>query len=120
YHAVRDQINFTKLKDLLITHTHGDHFTPQDLLNRIEGFAHGVNAPLHVYGNDLAVQGYRQNIPPDKNRFVYHRVLPFQEIKTQTATITPLLADHDPNETCLLYYIEKDGKQILYGNDTGW
>lgn len=120
YHAIRDNYNLTKLKDLLMTHSHGDHFTPQDMLNRIEGFAHGVNEPLHIYGNDLVIQGYSQYIPDDKNRFIYHRMIPFKEIETQTAIITPLLADHDSNETCLLYFIKKDGMNILYGNDTGW
>ncbi|MEK3890067.1 MBL fold metallo-hydrolase [Bacillus sp. FSL K6-3431] len=122
FHAIRDQIDMTLIKDLLMTHTHYDHFNPGDLYNRIEGFAHGIDYPLHIYGNDLAIQGFRQVLPSSQEgkRFAYHRVLPFKEIKTQTATVTPLLADHDKLETCLLYYIEKDGKKILYGNDTGW
>ncbi|MNI69126.1 Phosphoribosyl 1,2-cyclic phosphodiesterase [compost metagenome] len=54
------------------------------------------------------------------HNYKFHKVIPFEPIQTQTATIVPLLADHDPLETCLLYYIEKDGKTILYGNDSGW
>lgn len=120
YHAIRDGINLTGLKDLLITHTHGDHFSPNDMINRIESFAHGINDPLHIYGHDLAVKGYRNKLPRQPNRFAYHHVSPFKAVSTQTATVTPLIADHDPLETCLLYFIEKDGKHILYGNDTGW
>lgn len=33
--------------------------------------------------------------------------------------ITPIPADHDKRETCFIYAIEKDGKRILYGHDTG-
>lgn len=119
YHAIRDQIDMSLMKDLLITHTHCDHFNPADLEKRIEGFAHGIDHPLHIYGNDPAVQGFRQALP-SSNRFLFHRLLPFKSLKTETAEVTPLLADHDPMETCLLYYIEKDGKKILYGHDTGW
>src|SRR5699024_3365415 len=120
YQSVRDNINLTGLKELLITHTHADHFNPGDMINRIEGFAHGVDEPLHIYGHDLAVKGYGQQLPSKSGRFIYHHVLPFKQISSRTAAITPLLADHDQRETCLLYFIEKDGKNILYGNDTGW
>ncbi|WP_062108832.1 MBL fold metallo-hydrolase [Bacillus niameyensis] len=122
FHATRDGIDLGEVQDLLITHTHYDHYNPGDLYNRIEGFAHGINHPLHIYGNDLAMQGIMRELPHSQvgKRFVYHRVLPFKQIETQTAKVTPLLADHDQLETCLLFYIEKDGKNILYGNDTGW
>lgn len=122
YHAIRGKINLSRIKDLLITHTHGDHYIPSELEKRIEGFAHGIEHPLHIYGNDLVVQGFNQAFPHahQEKRLRFHRVLPFQKVHTQTAEVTPLLADHDPNETCLLYFIEKDGKRILYGHDTGW
>lgn len=122
YHAVYHGIDLSLVKDLLFTHTHYDHFQPGDLFNRIEDFAHGIDQPLQIYGNDLAMQGLLQTLPASQKdkRFSYHRVLPFKEFETQTAKITPLLADHDQMETCLLYYIEKDGTKVLYGNDTGW
>jgi len=122
YHAMRYQLDMSQIKDLLLTHTHYDHFHPGDLYNRIEGFAHGITEPLHIYGNDLVMQGLRQELPQEEEgrRFSYHRVLPFNEFETQTAKVTPLLADHDPMQTCLLYVIEKAGKKILYGNDSGW
>lgn len=120
YHTIRDRLDLTGLRDLLITHTHCDHFTPQDMENHLEGFAHGVKRPLHIYGHDLVVQGYRRALSENQHRLACHRVIPFKKIETQTATVTPLLADHDPEETCLLYFIEKNGKHILYGNDTGY
>lgn len=122
YHALRDGIDMSQVEDLLITHTHCDHYNPADLEKRIVGFAHGIEHPLHIYGNDPAVQGFRQALSQYDNgaRFQYHRVLPFEKVKTQTAEVTPLLADHDPLETCFIYLIEKDGKTVLYGHDTGW
>jgi len=122
YHSIRYKLDMSQIKDLLLTHSHYDHFHPGDLYNRIEGFAHGISHPLHIYGNDLTIKGLRDVLPHEEEdrRFAYHRVMPFKEVITQTAKVTPLLADHDPMETCLLYVIEKDGKRLLYGNDTGW
>ena len=31
----------------------------------------------------------------------------------------PLRANHIPHETCLIYVVEKDGRRILYGCDSG-
>lgn len=122
YHAIRDNIDLAKIKDLLFTHTHSDHYIPQELEKRIEGFAHGIEHPLNIYGNDSIVQGLLKNFPNahEGDRLRFHRLLPFQKTKIETAEVTPLLAEHDPMETCYLYYIEKDGKKILYGHDTGW
>ncbi len=122
YHALQHNVDMATVKDLLITHTHYDHFNPDDLFNRIEEFAHGIETPLQIYGNDLAMKGLYRALPSSQVnvRFAYHRVLPFKEVETETAKITPLLADHDQMETCLLYYIERNGKKVLYGNDTGW
>lgn len=118
--ALRDDIDLGQIEHLLVTHTHYDHFQPQDLISRIEGFAHGIEHPLRIYGNDLVMFHSRQALGHFKNRFAFHRMKPFQPVPIGSATVTPLLADHDPMETCLLYFVEKDGKTLLYGNDTGW
>lgn len=122
YHAIHNNLDLTSIKDLLITHTHYDHFNAGDLFNRIEGFAHGIEHPLNIYGNDLVMKELGETLPASQvnKRFTYRHVRPFKEEKIETAVITPLLADHDQMETCLLYYIEKNGRKILYGNDTGW
>lgn len=41
-------------------------------------------------------------------------------METDTGTITSLVADQDGLEACHLYFIERNEKKILYGNDTGW
>lgn len=122
YHAIHHHMNFASIKDLLITHSHYDHFHPDDLYNRIEEFAHGIEKPLQILGNDVVIHRLRQVLPASQTekRFSYQRVQPFKEVNIQTGKITPLLADHDQMETCFLYFIERKGKKILYGNDTGW
>ncbi|GIP32309.1 MBL fold metallo-hydrolase [Paenibacillus sp. J2TS4] len=119
-HAFRDQIDLTVIEHLLFTHTHYDHFCPEDLHNRIEGYAHGFEHALKIYGNDLVIHKTRQVLPAHSKRLSYHRLLPYHTIKLGEASVTPLLADHDRYETCYLYYIEKNGKHMLHGHDTGW
>ncbi|NEW05055.1 MBL fold metallo-hydrolase [Paenibacillus sp. SYP-B3998] len=120
YHSLRYGLDMDRVQDLLITHSHSDHLYAEDLAIRAEGYAESGNSTLHVYAHDvplrmttLALQGLTHN-------YELHRVRPFEAIQTQTSTIVPLLASHDPLETCLLYSIEKDGKTILYGHDSGW
>lgn len=122
YHAIKHNLEYASIKDLLITHTHYDHFHPGDLFNRIESFAHGIEHPLEIYGNDVAMYELRKTLPANQvnRRFKYNLVHPFKEVVIETAKITPLVADHDRLQTCLLYLIERNGKKVLYGNDTGW
>lgn len=45
---------------------------------------------------------------------------PFVPFKAGAYTVTPLPARHTQDEQSLIYIIEKDGKTVLYGNDTGY
>lgn len=119
--ALRDRIDLGALEHLLFTHTHYDHFIPHDLYNRVEGMANGIDHPLHVYGHDAAIQQCRAALGPDAgDRFAAHLLQPFKTVAVGGAKVTPLPANHDPMETCLLFYIEEDGKKLFYGHDTGW
>ncbi|GGI45115.1 hypothetical protein GCM10008018_10480 [Paenibacillus marchantiophytorum] len=120
YHSHRYGLDMNSIQDLLITHSHSDHLYAEDMAIRAEGYAQSGDKAIHVYGHDLPFRLCFQALNGLEHNYQFHRVLPFVPIKTQTAMIVPLLADHDQLETCLLYYIEKDGKAILYGNDSGW
>lgn len=121
--ALRDEVDMSLVTDLLFTHTHFDHLAVGDLISRMKGYAHGIEQPLHIYGNDLVIDKCRQSFLEengDQGQFKMTRLLPFKAFQVREETVTPLLADHDPKETCLLFFIEKDGKTLLYGNDSGW
>lgn len=112
--ALRDRIDLGAVEHLLFTHTHYDHFQPSDLYNRIEGFAHGIDHPLHIYGNDIAISQTVTALGPDAGgRFAFHLLRPFETISLGGTRVTPLLANHDPMETCLLFYIEKGAKHYF-------
>ncbi|WP_257351507.1 MBL fold metallo-hydrolase [Pseudalkalibacillus decolorationis] len=121
--ALRDGIDMSLVRDLLITHTHYDHLNAGELISRMKGYAHGVEHPLNIYGNDLALFQCRQALLEEhegEKQFYMRRLQPFKQIKVGDAKVTPLLADHDQRETCLIYFLEKDNMNVLYGNDSGW
>ncbi|WP_259619479.1 MBL fold metallo-hydrolase [Paenibacillus doosanensis] len=121
WQMMRDQADATRITDLLFTHTHPDHFNVGDLFSRMEGYGHRIEHPLRVYGNDLAIGGCRDVLPGySKERFAFTRLIPFVTECAGSAKVTPLLANHAEWEMCLLYFIEKDGKTLLYGHDSGW
>ncbi|WP_244863823.1 MBL fold metallo-hydrolase [Paenibacillus cisolokensis] len=117
---LRDRIDLENIKDLILTHSHSDHLYAEDLVARSPGFAQSAEHAIQIYGNDLSIHKCSQVLGAGSSKFNLHRVEPFQRTEMQTATIVPLPASHDPLETCLLYYIEKNGKTILYGHDSGW
>lgn len=122
YQVMREQIDVTKIKDLLFTHTHPDHFNVGDLFSRMVDFGFEIDHPLAIYGNDIAINGCLSVLPGYSNtRFNFNLIVPFIPVVSSAGyTITPLLANHAKWEFCYLYYIEKAGKKILYGHDSGY
>ncbi|GIO34831.1 MULTISPECIES: MBL fold metallo-hydrolase [Paenibacillus] len=122
-HMIRDRLDLEKIKDLIFTHSHSDHLYADDLVARLPGFARSADHPIEVYGNDAVLLRIKQALDANggaKGKYNLHRLRPLERTQLQTAVVVPLPASHDPNETCLLYYIEKDGKTLLYGHDSGW
>jgi len=119
-HMLRDGLDLEKIQDLVLTHSHSDHLYAEDLFARFPGYARSGEHTIGIYGNDLTMRKCRQVLGDGNNKYSLHRVVPFRRTQTRTASIVPLPANHDPLETCLIYYIEKDGKTLLYGHDSGW
>lgn len=125
-HMLHGGLDLPGIRHLLITHTHQDHFYPEDLLFRSPGYAHEVNGTLTLYGNAAMVARMDQHAQenyggPDwvNERLAWQELKPFQATEIAGYAVTPLLARHDYNEACYIYLVEKGGKALLYGNDTG-
>ncbi|WP_123041008.1 MBL fold metallo-hydrolase [Cohnella candidum] len=120
HHVLRDGIDLGQVRDLFVTHSHSDHLRAEDLEMRLPVFAHELSHPLRVYGHDNVVRKCREAVGrPNAERLSISRIVPFQTVDTGTASVTALPANHDPDETCLLFHIEKDGRTLFYGHDTG-
>ena len=125
-HALKYGLRLGEIQHLLITHSHMDHFFPVELIHRHEHFGHHARGMLHVYGNEAVEKAFYEAVLID--RFKVHpldesvkfvRLKPFEDFTVEGYHIVPLPADHDKRETCLIYMIEKEGKSLLYGHDTG-
>ena len=118
-HMLHYGLAFSTIRNVIFTHSHQDHFYPEDLAMRSEGYAHGVGV-LDVFGNEEVVRRILSTGEMQiGKRVTPHEVHAFEPFETDGYTITPLKANHDPNENCLIYLIARDGKTLLYGNDTG-
>ncbi|MFC5402646.1 MBL fold metallo-hydrolase [Cohnella soli] len=120
YHSLREGLDMDSVRDILLTHSHSDHLYPEDMVIRAEGYASYGEHTIHVYGHDLPIRHISTLLSPEKHKFKLHAVRPFEPVLTQTASVVPLLAEHNKQESCLLYYIEKGGKTVFYGHDSGW
>ena len=125
-HALKYSLNLGQIQHLLITHSHMDHFFPVELIHRHEHFGHNAEGMLHVYGNEAVEKAFydavlidRFKVHPLDDSVKFIRLEPFGDFEAQGYHIIPVPADHDKRETCLIYIIEKEGKCLLYGHDTG-
>lgn len=125
-HMLQHRIPFSEIKSILITHTHQDHLYLEDLGLRCEGFSHGLKGTLTLYGNPSLFDKFRGLYRRNPNDLHLAGKLDcvvlteFIPATIESYTVTPMLANHDPNEKCYIYLIEKENKLLLYGNDTGW
>jgi phosphoribosyl 1,2-cyclic phosphate phosphodiesterase len=125
FHTLIYAIDFSGLQDILITHSHDDHFYPLDMIAKAPPYAHnGAVKNINVYGNNVIVKMLKDTmnqsgIPEICDYITPIQVEPFVPFNAGKYTVTALLADHMPNENCYIYSIENEGKRLLYAHDTG-
>jgi len=122
-HVLHNRLDLGSIRHLIVTHSHQDHFYPEDLDMRKPPFAHLQEKELlHIYGNDKVGEKLRQRVDMEtmSGYIEFHEISPFQSFRAGKAVVTPMTARHDPNEKCLIYLIEMEGKHVLYGHDTGY
>lgn len=125
-HALKYSLQLGKVRHLLVTHSHMDHFFPVELIHRHEHFGHHAEGMLYVYGSKAVEKAFYDAVMID--RFKVHpldeavkfvEISPFADFMADDYHIIPIPADHDKREVCFMYIIEKNGKALLYGHDTG-
>ncbi|SDQ15862.1 MBL fold metallo-hydrolase [Virgibacillus salinus] len=118
-HVLRDGDMISDFEHLIITHTHHDHFYPEDIRMRTPDFAKDFGDVVNIYGNENVVQRCHETLENEKEYFNIAPVQAFTTNEIGGKLITPLPADHKPDENSFIYFIEKEGKTCLYGHDTG-
>ena len=113
-----------KIKHLLITHGHRDHFYQLDLLSRRAPYAHAMSIPnLQMICSATAAQKYETAYEAFRgkaeNEITPMIIAPFESVTVGNYEITALPARHMPGGEALIYVIRGD-KTLLYAHDTGY
>jgi len=117
----KHNLDLSGLKRLFFTHTHADHFAPDQLQYIVPPFAFDrANEPLEVYGTGAAIGKLRDALG-DLNGYPIeaHEVQPYEPVKAGEFVFTPVLAPHKPDDRSLNYVVESEGRAALYACDTG-
>lgn len=125
-HMIRFGLNMCNVGNVLLTHSHSDHFCPEEIILRRPDVATGLEGKLHIHGNatnqgayEMAIKNERRRYHSFKDYQEYHILQPFQSYHIGAYEVTPLKANHDIHEECLLYLISDGTHTIFYANDSG-
>lgn len=119
-HKMRYNINMQRIKNLLITHTHQDHFNPQMLNYNTASFSTSP-VPLNIFCSEYTKRqllSFKYENANALNDVIITSLSEFETLPIPGGyRITALPAQHSAPES-YLYLIEKDGMTIFYCNDT--
>lgn len=122
HHFLENDIEGDKIKYLLITHSHQDHFYPEELNMRTCGFAKDKRTEiLQVYfgeGTQKKIMADRELSQLKDN--AYNLIKEFETINLGKYDVTALPAKHFLGDGALIYIIKEGDKAMLYAHDTGY
>ena len=126
-HFKDNGLNLGDIEHLLITHVHDDHYCPNLFSTRGTDFAPVLGCEkLHVYGNadvERLFDGYYKLFPireEIRKNIVFHTLTPFQSERIGGYAVTPLRANHAPEQVALNYIIDDGKSALLYLLDGGY
>lgn len=125
-HMQQNGLNFSAVKNLLITHSHMDHFSPTDLhLRSTSYYAHNLTSDkLTLYGNErvmklLERERITREEEPNDTGITAVQIEAYKPFTAGKYRVTALPAFHAMNEKAFVYLIEDGEKTLLYLHDTG-
>lgn len=125
--VVKFGLDLAKVGNLIVTHSHTDHFAPADLVLRQPGcYCHFTDGEpvLHVYGNGEVLRLTESALLTEYGTgsvgfLDTHLLRAFQTEQIGGYTVTPLPAVHKPDEEAFFYLVQREGRTLLYAHDTG-
>ncbi len=122
-HSLRFGINFSFMKYVFVTHSHMDHFYAHDFILRGYKYAELGDEKLEIFGNEEVKKVFDECTLREMRDIVLKNIKmnviePFQDFYAGEYRIITLPANHNKNENCLLFYIERNGKGYLHLYDT--
>lgn len=122
-HMYQHHVDFMNVDTLLLSHDHEDHLYVDEFFCRTPGFTASYDElkPLTVAGNEACkAKLERVSSYGEKGKMRFETLLPGQVTELGGMTVTACPARHDPNQKPLVFILEKDGKRMFYGHDSGY
>ena len=120
FHFLTNGVEGDKIRYLLITHSHPDHFYPEQLELRKSPFAHEMRSEkLELYcGEGTFAKLQNALVAPS---VVCEKLTAYQSYQIGTYNVTPLPANHHHGDGAFIYIIkDAEGTTLLYAHDTGY
>lgn len=124
-HKLQYNLDLSKIRYLLITHSHSDHFYPNDLILHGSYCGYDMVEPImDIYCNQSVKERFDkevgQLVPLDiAETMRWNIVSEFEKIETERYEIWALKAKHMKTENALFYLIKQGDKTFMQCNDTG-
>lgn len=120
-HFLSNKVEGHKIKYLLVTHSHQDHFYMEELAMRHKPFAHNMETErIQVFANKGSYEKLKKMHGIEKFGIDYTEMKPYKPVTFGDYKVTGLPAHHFEGDGALIYIIEQNGKKVLYAHDTGY
>ena len=121
-HMVANKFDLSAVKDILITHSHEDHFYIPDLITRMESeVVERKEAYVTLHGNKTVVDIFEKaNAQFTTNTFFSQTMNPWDEVRFGDYKVTAFKTKHIQNENSFIYLIESKGKTYFHILDSDY
>ena len=127
-HLLHNGLCFADVKNLIFTHSHRDHFFPEDIRLRDGSvYAHHLTEDdtLDIWGGERVMAALERitGLTPEvtgKARATTHLILPGMTFTAGRYTISTLRANHYKGDEAMNFVICDGEKTLLYLHDTGF
>jgi phosphoribosyl 1,2-cyclic phosphate phosphodiesterase len=121
HHVATQNLDLTALDFLVFTHSHDDHLAASELQYLSWMFVpEPFTPPLKVLGSSSVLNKIRQY---NEGRDLPLELICLEALEPTVVgkwTVTPVLANHDPDTVCYNLILSNSEKTLLYATDTGW
>ncbi|MBQ3489886.1 MAG: PhnP protein [Clostridia bacterium] len=120
FHFLKNGVEGDRIRHLLITHSHPDHFYPEQLELRQSPFAHEMREKkMELYCGEGAFEKLKNALVA--NSVICQKMTVYQPQRIGNYTVIPLPANHHYGDGAFIYAIkDADGAALLYAHDTGY
>ena len=113
----RDSLDPRQWTATVFTHSDEDHLTVSEFQYFLYPFNDNDNLPFAIFGNSAVCDLIRQRYPGWPIEITETHA--FHAFEHGPFRITPVAANHKPDEETHNLIIERDGRKLIYATDTG-